>query len=143
MSARLTSARALATGGLVAALVLCGVLGCSGRKYDPKGFPVEGTVRWKDGTDASGVGGTIEFEANGKVVAKTDLAADGTFSMTEKLPPGKYRVRIQPGPPDPDAEYEMDAKFKRFETSGLTVTVGDEETQRISLVLTRTLRPNR
>jgi hypothetical protein len=128
----------------IAALGFCAVAGCSpGRQYDPKSFPVEGSVRWKDGTDASGLGGTIEFEANGKVVAKTELLADGTFTRDEKLPEGKYRVRVVAPPPAPDSEYVMDARFQRFESSGLTVTVGSEEPQRISLVLTRTARPNR
>jgi len=139
-----TSFRALAFGGLVAAFGLPGALGCSGRQYDAKSFPVEGTLRYKDGTDGNDLaGGTLELESSSKDVIKIPIAGDGTFTRDAKLPAGKYRARIVPPPPRADAEFDMDAKFRQFDSSGLSVTVGDEETQRVNLTLTRTARPNR
>jgi hypothetical protein len=130
--------------GLVAAFVLGCAAGCSsGRQYEAKSFPVEGTLRYKDGTDAGDLaGGTLELES-GKTVIKIPIASDGTFNRDEKIPAGKYRARIVAPPPKAEAEYDMDARFKQFDTSGLTVSVGDEEKQRVALTLTRTQRPNR
>jgi len=130
-------------GFAASALFIAVAAGCDGRKYDPSNAPVEGQAKWKDGTDAGGLGGTVEFEADGNVVAKTELNSDGTFTMDKKLPAGKYRVRVVAPPPAADAEYQMDAKHQKFETSGLTVNVTDETPQRINLVLTRFKRANR
>ncbi|MBN9118224.1 MAG: hypothetical protein J0I06_03530 [Planctomycetes bacterium] len=131
--------------GSVAVICLASALGCStGRKYEGASFPVEGALRWKDGSDAGDLGGgTLELESAAKSVIKIPIAADGTFTRDERLPAGKYRARVSAPPPRPDDEYDMDAKFQKFETSGLTVTVGDEEQQRISLTLTRTAKKNR
>jgi hypothetical protein len=132
-------------GVLLAALGLVGALGCTtGGQYDGKVFPLEGALRYKDGTDASDLGGgTLELESSSKEIIKFTIASDGTFTRDEKLPPGKYRARIAPPPPKADAEYDMDAKFQKFETSGLTVTINDETPQRPAITLTRTQRPNR
>jgi len=145
MRSLLPSFRAFGVGGLVLAVGLVSALGCStGRQYAPKSFPVEGALRYKDGSDASDLGGgTLELESSSKSVIKVPIVADGTFTRDEKLPAGTYRARVVPPPLDPDAEYALDARFLSFDSSGLTVTVGDEKEQRISLTLTRTVRPNR
>ena len=100
------------------ALWLGAAVGCGGSS-EPKSFPVEGWVVWQDGRDASELeGGSIEFEANGTVAAKATLQSDGTFTLDQPLPPGKYRVRlVQPA----GVRTGLDPKFEKFETSGLTL----------------------
>jgi hypothetical protein len=138
----LPSPRALSLGGALGVLSLVGVLGCgTGKQYEGKVFPVEGSLRYKDGTSANDLGGgTLELESSGKEVIKSTISGDGTFTREERIPPGKYRARIIPPPPQPDAEYDLDAKFKSFDTSGLTVTIGEESPQRPTITLTRTQR---
>jgi hypothetical protein len=145
MRSPVTSSRMFSLSGAVVVIGLVSALGCAtGKQYDAKSFPVEGKLSYKDGTDAGDLGGgTLELESSAKTIVKIPINQDGTFTRDEKLSAGKYRARIVPPPPKPDAEYDMDAKFQKFETSGLTVTVGDEETQRVTLTLTRTQRPNR
>lgn len=139
------SLRTLALGGALAVLALSTGTGCStGKQYEAKTFAVEGTLRYKDGADAADLGGgTLELESSSKTVIKVQIDSDGTFNRDEKFPPGKYRARIVPPPTAPDAEFDMDAKFKQFDSSGLTFTVSDETPQRVNLTLTRTPRKNR
>ena len=117
----------------LAAVALCGLLGCGPKEYQPQSSPVEGHVRWKDGTDAGELaGGSVEFESSGTVAAKADLISDGTFTLPQPLPAGKYRVRVTP----PQGSSELDRRYQKFETSGLSVT-STGESQSVSLEVTR------
>lgn len=146
----LASSRALSLSGAVVVFGLVSALGCGGNNQpDPKVFPVEGALRYQVGKDGKGApdasdlgGGTLELESSSKEIIKFAIASDGTFIRDDKLPAGKYRVRIVPPPPKPDADYDLDAKFKSFD-SGLTVTITDETPQRPVILLTRTQRANR
>jgi hypothetical protein len=114
---------------LLTALTWCSVLGCGGPTYQPP--PVGGVVLWQDGTEPRELeGGSVEFEANGAVAAKTALTADGTFRLDHALPPGSYRVRVTPPPgsPRPSA---LDPRFESFVTSGLMFT-GTSEPQQVT-----------
>jgi hypothetical protein len=97
-----------------------------------------------DGTDVTGVvthngapvpQGTIAFIKSGSPAAGGPIGSDGSYTLT--LPPGQYQVRIDAIADTPDGWTESDPmpprivpeKFANFETSGLTLTVGDESPQ--------------
>jgi hypothetical protein len=65
-----------------------------------KSYPLEGTLKWKDGTDAHELaGGSIEFEPTnriGAVVGKAEIVGNGSFALDESLTEGEYRMRIVP-----------------------------------------------
>jgi hypothetical protein len=104
------------------ACAFCLALGCGGGTTTSPPAPLEGSVRWADGTDAGELaGGAVEFEANGAVVAKAELIADGTFTVPEPLPPAKYRVRLVP---PASAKSMLDRRFQEFDKSGLEVNAG-------------------
>jgi hypothetical protein len=147
----LVSYRALSLSGTALALGLLSALGCaSGKQYEAKTFALEGALRYKEGKEGKDIldagdlaGGTLELESSTKEIIKFPIASDGTFTRDEKLPPGNYRARVIPPPPKADADFNMDAKYQKFESSGLTVTINDETPQRPVILLTRTQKPNR
>jgi len=118
-----------------ALLTVCGLgaTGCQGYKFNPPP-PVNGSVVWEDGGEAHELGGaTLEFQANGSVVAKTQLQSDGTFALDTALPSGTCKVRIVPDPakappPTKGTTHTMvlDPKYEKFETSGLTASQTSE-----------------
>jgi len=148
-----TSIRASSVCSFVIAVGLLSAAGCgctTGKQYEGASFAVEGALRYKEGkdgkdsTDASDLGGgTLELESSSKEVIKIPIGGDGTFTRDEKLPAGKYRARVLPPPPKADAEFNMDVKYQKFDSSGLTVTITDETPQRPVIMLTRIPSKNR
>jgi len=104
---------------VLAAVGLGWAAGCGGPpEYRPP--PLGGVVLWQDGSEPRELeGGTIEFEANGKVAASAGVRPDGTFLLEAALPPGPYRVRVTAPAERPRA---LDPRYERFESSGLTHT---------------------
>jgi hypothetical protein len=110
-------------------VLLLSVAGCGARRT----YPVEGIVRFSDGEPARELaGGSVEFESmEGMGSARGNIRADASYRMETQGPadgvaPGRYRVLIVP-PPPPSVDRPflpvMDPRFKRFDTSGLEVTV--------------------
>jgi hypothetical protein len=71
-------------------------------------------------------GGSIEFEKDGAVAATAALTGDGSFKLLKPLPAGTYRVRIQPPATPARKAVDVDPRYQKFETSGLTFTAGGE-----------------
>ncbi len=104
--------------------------GCGGKAT----APVNGKVKFKDGSDVSVLAGySLTFESEGaKTSAVGDIKADGTFKLStfgadDGAMPGKYRVAINPpNNPDPDkppTKSKLPAKYENLDTSGLTAEV--------------------
>jgi hypothetical protein len=113
--------------GLVIATAL--VLGCGG-----KTVPVDGRVKFSDGSDVSVLAGyAVAFEAEAaKASGVGEIQPDGsfkisTFGANDGALPGKHRVSISPpASPDPDkppAKSKLPAKYEDPSTSGLTAEV--------------------
>jgi hypothetical protein len=96
--------------------------------------PVRGTVTLEDGSPLKK--GMVIFEgtaADGKAVtARGEVRPDGsyelgTFKPGDGAPVGKYRVQINPMDlsevPDEEKKLPFDAKYLKFETSGLEYEV--------------------
>ena len=117
--------RALAAGTL---LLLLPLAGCGQKLH-----PVRGTVTLDDGRPLSR--GLVIFETQGEgpaVTARGEVKADGGYELStyrpgDGVPPGRYRVLINPMDPSdvPDEQKKLpfDAKYVRFETSGLEYEV--------------------
>ena len=96
--------------------------------------PVDGRVKFKDGSDVSVLSGyEVDFQpAGGKTSATGHIAADGSFKLTtfgadDGAIPGQHRVAItapQSADPDkPPQKSKLPAKYSNFDTSELTVEV--------------------
>jgi hypothetical protein len=98
--------------------------------------PLEGVFLWEDGTEPRELeGSTIEFESGGAVVATAGLVGDGTFMLIKPLPPGEYRVRVQP---PAGGKTALAPRFQDFEKSGLTYTApAGSEPQRVNFKLAK------
>jgi hypothetical protein len=114
---------------LTAALVLLvASAGCGRRMY-----PVHGTVTLADGQPLTR--GMVIFESQEDgvpVMARGEIKPDGSYQLsTEKpgdgVPPGKYRVHINPMDlsevPDEKKNLPFDIKYLRAQTSGLEYEV--------------------
>ena len=111
-----------------ALLAVPGVAGCGSRYY-----PVRGTVTLDDGTPVTR--GMVVFErtAGGPpITARGTIQSDGSYQLgTDKpgdgVPPGKYRVLVNPldmsDVPDEQKQLPFDVKYTRFATSGLECEV--------------------
>jgi len=96
-----------------------------------KTAPVNGRVKFKDGSDVSVLKGyTVSLEHDeDRISAAGDIEADGTFKLSTFSPgdgaiPGRHRVAISPADPPPDApppKPVLPQKYRDFGTSGLTV----------------------
>jgi hypothetical protein len=121
-------------GGTLLLLAAAGLFGCGGGESKGASFPVEGALRWKDGTDANEFAGcTVEFEPTtkiGQVAAKTEVVGDGTFTLMEKPPPGEYRLRLVA-----PAGARVDKKYQSFASSGLSAKIGAEDNQQLTIVV--------
>jgi len=101
--------------------------GCGSASHMAAPLPVEGFVKWEKGTMATELeGGSIEFEKDGAVAATAALTGDGSFKLLKPLPAGTYRVRIQPPATPARKAVDVDPRYQKFETSGLTFTAGGE-----------------
>jgi len=119
--------------GVLAAGIALGLTGCGDRLY-----PVRGTVALEDGTPVTrGVIICERFDGGPAVSAQGEIKPDGTFRLgTTKpgdgLPPGRYKVLINPMDlsdlPDDKKDIPFDAKYLNFKTSGLELDVkGDTD----------------
>jgi hypothetical protein len=114
------------------ALAVIALVGCGGGRY-----PVAGRVTYEDGSPLPA--GTVIGEASvgGKPVSvQGAVRADGSFEWGSDVPgdgalPGEYKVIVQPRALG-DAEMgegkvpDVDGKFTKFDSSGLTYTVKPE-----------------
>lgn len=117
-------------------VTLAAIGGCgSPPAYQP---PLEGVVLWDDGSEPRELeGGTIEFQTQGQIVARSGLVGDGTFMLSAPLPPGQYKVRLLP-PQTSHATSSFDPRYQDFETSGLRyVAKDDPQPQRVTFRLSR------
>jgi len=114
---------------VTAALVLIvSSAGCGRRMY-----PVSGTVTLEDGRALTR--GMVIFEGQHDgvaIMARGQIKSDGSYQLsTERpgdgVPPGKYRVQINPMDlsevPDEKKNLPFDIKYLRFSTSGLEYEV--------------------
>lgn len=138
----------------ICVLFTAAIVGCTRRvddkwtKMRPQVFPATGTVTYQGKPCA---GATVMFEANsldekarGKVaIGRTDSAGGfrmKTFKEYEGVVAGPHRISITksefiqnlPPNPDPTVDYPLiekpllPAKYKEFQTSGLTVSVSPD-----------------
>jgi hypothetical protein len=116
-----------------AALVALALTGCGDRQY-----PVHGTVALEDGTPVTrGLVVCERFDGGPAVSAQGEIKPDGTFRLgTRKpgdgLPPGRYKVLINPMDlsdlPDDKKDIPFDARYLNFKSSGLELDVkGDTD----------------
>ena len=111
------------------------ILPFAGCGRGPRTYPVEGTVKYKDGTPMT-AGGLIIFnpmDPEMKVTAQGEIRADGTFKLgtfaeADGAPVGKYRVLLVPpplvNPNRPPAGWPpIHAKYGHPDKSGLEYTV--------------------
>ncbi|HXG12325.1 MAG TPA: hypothetical protein VNK04_21395 [Gemmataceae bacterium] len=127
MRSLLSASRPALTAAL---LLLLGPAGCGTRYY-----PVRGTVTLDDGTPLTK--GLVVFESQGGegeevFMARGAIQPDGSYQLStnypgDGVPPGKYRVVIGSMDltdlPDHKKNLPFDAKYLKFETSGLEYEV--------------------
>jgi hypothetical protein len=116
------------------ALLLCVWAGCG--KGGLATYPVEGTVKFRDGKPL--FGGSVEFqpvgEQKGKISSRGYISPEGTFRMGTFKPgdgaiEGKHRVLVisplPPGALDPTKPPKpfIHPRFQSYDTSGLEFTV--------------------
>ena len=111
-----------------AMVLIVGSAGCGRRMY-----PVHGTVTLEDGRPLTR--GMVIFEGQQDgvaIMARGEIKPDGSYQLsTEKpgdgVPPGKYRVHINPMDlsevPDEKKKLPFDIKYLRVNTSGLEYEV--------------------
>lgn len=119
----------------LAAFLLVMAAGCG-----PSLYKVEGKVTLEDGQPMPS--GMVSFEMQeGKklVMARGNIELDGSYRLSTYKPgdgalPGKYRVLVAPAaefsgdPPEgTPPRVDIDARFKSFDTSGLTFEVKPEK----------------
>lgn len=122
-----------------ALLVALTVAGCG-----PRLVPVHGKAMLANGRPAAGSQVVFEGEVEGKpVTARGDVREDGSFEMGtyapgDGVPPGKYRVQVNP-PPMASAEAAMvlpfSSKYLSFHTSGLEFEVKPGQSNEINVKL--------
>ena len=129
-----TSLRPRRAAFLAISVLALGVAGCGQRLY-----PVHGSVVLDDGTPVTK--GMVIFErveGGEPVTAQGAIEPDGTYQLgTTKpgdgVPPGKYRVLINPidtsDAPDEQKVLPFDIKYLKFETSGLELEVKSGSTE--------------
>ena len=111
-------------------VVITSLAGCGGGQT----APVNGRVKFKDGSDISVLSGyEVDFQPEGgKTSATGHVAPDGSFKLTtfgadDGAIPGRHRVAISPPPsPDPDKppqKSKLPSKYSNFETSEMSVEI--------------------
>jgi hypothetical protein len=123
------------TARLAFLLPLAVAAGCGGNSTT---YPVEGTVKFPDGSPL--VGATVEFEAEGRAAggnARGTVGADGRYRLTtfkdgDGAIEGPHRVLVVPPPYEPSnlqgppPRPVLNPKFSNYDTSGLRFTVKPE-----------------
>jgi hypothetical protein len=115
---------------LLLLLFLTTTAGCGGTKA----APVDGKVKFKDGSDVSVLTNyEISFApADGKTSAVGHILADGSFQLStfsdgDGALPGQHRIAISPPlSPDPDKppqKSKLSPKYADGSTSGLTADI--------------------
>lgn len=109
-------------------LVVCLFAGCGGQTV-----PINGRVKFKDGSDVSALQGhEVNMQAEGGGASSYGtIEADGTFKIStfgnnDGAVPGKHQVTVNPPQPEPDKpppKRVVPPQYSAFETSGLTVEV--------------------
>jgi hypothetical protein len=99
----------------------------------PRMYPVRGTVTLEDGSPLpKGLVIFERFDGGPALTARGDIGPDGRYELsTEKtgdgVPPGKYRVSINPldtsDTPDEQKVLPFDVKYLNLKTSGLEYEV--------------------
>jgi hypothetical protein len=119
--------RAALAATLLLTLAVAGCGGGGGKRL----YPVEGTVKYEDGSPAVELaGGTVSLESVEDLSnAAGEIQKDGTFHVRTPLrgdgaPAGTYRVLVQPA--EGRRGNPIDAKYGRYATSGIEITVKDE-----------------
>jgi len=118
----------------LAAALAAWALAPAGCNHGPELSPVHGTVTLEDGSPLKK--GMVIFEgaptAGKAVAARGEVRPDGTYELStfkpgDGAPLGKYRVQINPmdlsDVPDEEKKLPFDAKYLKFETSGLEYEV--------------------
>jgi hypothetical protein len=123
----------------VAAFVLLGLTGCGGKRL----YPVEGVVKYDDGSPATAfAGGTVSLESVAdRSNASGTIRPDGTFQVRDPLGAGgvvagTYRVVVLPPEGANRRSPPVDPAFGRYETSGLEIAVKPEPNQ-VTIVVRR------
>jgi len=117
------------------------IAGCGGGLQ-----PVRGTVTLADGKPAAGSQVVLEGGPEGKkIAARGDVREDGSFELStfkpgDGVPPGKYKVRVNP-PPMVNAEAAyispFNTKYSNFETSGLEFEVKSGQRNEFPIQVTK------
>ena len=116
-----------------AALAALAFTGCGDRQY-----PVHGTVTLEDGTPVTrGMIICERYDGGEPITAQGAIQPDGTYRLGtarpgDGLPPGRYKVLINPMDlsdlPDEKKDIPFDAKYLNFKSSGLELEVkGDTD----------------
>jgi hypothetical protein len=115
---------------LAAAGVALVVAGCGGKRL----YPVEGVIRFEDGSPAGELaGGTVSLESTAdQSNAAGEIRPDGTFHIRgpvgeDGVAAGAYRVLVLPPPSADRRRPPIDPALGRYQTSGIEVTVKEEK----------------
>jgi hypothetical protein len=112
----------------VLVVLALGLPGCAGGLY-----PVRGAVALDDGTPLTK--GLVVFErvdGGAPITARGNVRPDGTYELStgkpgDGVPPGRYKVLVNPlelsDVPDEQKNLPFDARYTKFETSGLEFEV--------------------
>lgn len=129
----------------VAGILCTGFVGCA--ESQPGTFPVTIRVAYSDGKPVAGAQ-VVTRPEDGKSTARGATGPDGTCRLTTFKPddgavPGRHLVMVAQPPVigDPDAPYtgpQIAGKFASFNTSGLEMTVSEDEAKN---VITLTVTP--
>lgn len=123
---------------LLVGVVFCGIVGCGER--DAATYPVTIKVAYPDGKPIADAQ-VVLLSADQKTTARGATGADGscsltTFELNDGAVVGTHAVIVaQPAMRgDPDAPYtgpKIASKFSNVETSGLEVTVTEDESKNV------------
>lgn len=123
---------------LLVGIVLCGITGCGERKTAT--YPVVVKVAYPDGASIAGAQ-VVLMAADGKTTARGSSGADGSCTLTTFEPndgaiAGTHSVLVAQPPQmgDPDVPYtgpKIASRFSSPETSGLEVTVTEDESKNV------------
>jgi hypothetical protein len=109
---------------------------------EPPVFPVQGKVEFTDGGDPAPLAGyvvTFRAEDQTKTSAEGRVLTDGSFTLSsfvlgenDGTVPGRHQIALTPPPATSEGRRPppvIDAKYWRFETSGLSAEVRREPTE--------------